>query len=88
LTDDDATPTDLPIANPAHGPLVRALFTHALVLENTARLLTAIREDLRARVDIAPASQMAELGKVFRDEADSALDLARAAERLALGGAR
>lgn len=83
---DDVTPSELPVANPAHGPLVRVLSNHALVLERTARRLVAIREELRARVDIAPASQIAELGKVFRQEADSAHDLARAAERLAAGG--
>lgn len=88
MNSDEETPADLPVANPAHAPLVRVLSTHALVLESTARQLIAIREELRARVDIAPASQMAELGKVFRQEADSAHDLARAAERLALGGGR
>jgi hypothetical protein len=85
--DSDDTPNVLPVANVAHAPLVRALHNHAILLGQTREQLRRIGDDIRSRVDIVPASQLAELGKVFRDEADSALDLARAAEKLAAAGA-
>jgi hypothetical protein len=88
MNDDEQTPAELPVANPAHAPLVRALSNHALQLEHTRRQLESIGERIRTRADIMPATELAELGRVFRDEADSAHDLARAAENLAGRGAR
>ena len=89
---DDKTPVERAgrpaptAAHPANEGLVRALHNHVLVLEHTARRVTAIEERICSGRDPVAAAEHAALGRAFRQEADSAHELARAAEKLAAAG--
>jgi hypothetical protein len=50
--------------------------------------VTAIEERICAQHEPVATADLVELGRAFRDEADSAHELARAAEKLAAGGSR
>jgi len=84
--EDTTTPVDAivsDVANPELRPLVAVLSNHAIVLEDTKRQVRKIRDRLRVRKDPMPVSELDELGKVFRTESDSAIEVAKVAERLA-----
>jgi hypothetical protein len=86
LSDSDVTPRPTPIvANPLHRPLVLALGHHALVLEQTAIQVAAIKERIAVATDPIAVTELSELGRAFRREADSATDVAKAAEKAAAG---
>jgi hypothetical protein len=91
VSEDEHTPVDRPIrlpVNPEHGPLVRALHNHVAMLDQVTRRVTAIEERICAQHEPVATADLVELGRAFRDEADSAHELARAAEKLAAGGSR
>lgn len=88
IPDDDVTPTARPrVANDANRGIVLALGHHALVLEQTCQRLAEIGARIASSVAPVSGGELVEIGRVFRAEADSAGDLARAAE-LAANGAK
>jgi hypothetical protein len=82
---EENTPDLLPVVNPELRPLVRALSNHAIVLESTKRQVRSLRDRIRVHVGKLPTAELAELGRVFRAESDSAVAIAQATEKLAAG---
>jgi hypothetical protein len=86
--DDVLTPPveRIAVSHEANRPLVLVLGHHALVLEETRARVTELRDRVAAANAPVAIGELAEIGRVFRREGDSAGDLARAAEKAAAGG--
>jgi len=84
---DDSGPgvARLPIVHEANRPLALALGNHALVLEQVRVSVSDLAERVRIAESPIASGELAQIGRAFRQESDSASDLARAAE-LAAGG--
>lgn len=82
MSSDEVTPLARPpVANPSNVALVTALWNHALVLEEVHRRVGELRDRIAGSTAPAGGAELVEIGRVFRREADSAVDVARAAER-------
>jgi len=85
VTEDITPAVRPPINNPLNTTLVTVLWNHALVLEETRSRVDGLMQRIaESTASVAPA-ELAEIGRVFRREQDSAGDVARAAEKSASG---
>jgi hypothetical protein len=88
MSEDDRTPVGLsddtptPAEPPVWRSLVRVLTNHVASLEDVKQRVSALAALIEQRAEPPRLGELAALGRAFRDESDSATDVARQVEAI------